>query len=183
MSAEPPKGLIVYIDAFDHTSILSFLQKQNFEPITEFPNSRKVLQYGRGYNYLRGSNRIEVKPIPEEIESLAEEFFVKIGVKIPYDSVIVNRYVSDQGITSHVDSKEFAGHILCFVVGDGAMIDFVHKEKGKYSVYLKGGDVYIMTGESRYEWTHGIAKRKNDVVDGLKVSRGTRYSVTLRNSL
>ena len=39
----------------------------------------------------------------------------------------------------------------------------------------------LMTGESRYEWTHCIRHRSMDVIDGEVVPRKTRISITFRH--
>jgi len=40
--------------------------------------------------------------------------------------------------------------------------------------------MYIMEGKYRDTLTHCIKKRKSDVVDGQRVKRGIRYSLTYR---
>ncbi|KAJ3087559.1 Alkylated DNA repair protein alkB 8 [Quaeritorhiza haematococci] len=47
-------------------------------------------------------------------------------------------------------------------------------------VHVPPRSVLIMTGASRYGYTHGIRGRRFDVVDGLTVERGTRVSLTFR---
>jgi len=47
-------------------------------------------------------------------------------------------------------------------------------------VYLPPRSVYVLTGEARWEWAHGIAARTRDRVDGRVVLRDTRVSVTFR---
>lgn len=60
------------------------------------------------------------------------------------------------------------------------------KQEGREErVYLPAGSVIVLTGEARYEWTHGIAKRTVDVVEGLggvieEIERGERISITFR---
>ena len=47
-------------------------------------------------------------------------------------------------------------------------------------VYLPPRSVYVLTGEARWEWAHGIAARTRDRVDGRVVLRDTRVRVTFR---
>lgn len=54
-----------------------------------------------------------------------------------------------------------------------------------YSVYLPARSIIVMSGESRFKWTHGIARVKEDIVesnDGVRsnLARGERLSVTYR---
>lgn len=178
-----PKGLLVYHNVFDETNIKQFLEAQTFESLTEAANSRGVLQYGHPYNYRHGSREISVNPIPDAITTLTNDFLCATGLTVPYNSCIVNRYTGNQGISAHRDSTIFGPCIMCFVIGSGAELEFAHPEGIKFTTYLKGGDVYLMSGESRYVWTHEIRKRTSDVVDGERIPRGTRYSVTLREKL
>ena len=57
-----------------------------------------------------------------------------------------------------------------------------HKlDQTKLSVVLEPGSLMIMTGDSRYEWTHGIRPNKTTVLDnGEKVARTRRISLTFR---
>lgn len=52
------------------------------------------------------------------------------------------------------------------------------------SILLKSKSLLIMSGESRFDWTHGITPRKFDMIntaDGPDIiCRGTRISVTFR---
>lgn len=47
-------------------------------------------------------------------------------------------------------------------------------------VLLFPGDLLLMCGPARYEYTHGIAPRTEDVWDGEAHPRGHRVSITLR---
>jgi alkylated DNA repair dioxygenase AlkB len=52
-------------------------------------------------------------------------------------------------------------------------------------IFLEPGDVYVLIGDARYAYKHGIAYRDYDSLpdsDGhnRKVMRGTRLSVTFR---
>ena len=57
---------------------------------------------------------------------------------------------------------------------------FSHPVKGVQEVYLPGGSVYVLSGEARWEWEHGIKGRDRDKVDGRTVLRGVRVSCTFR---
>ena len=55
------------------------------------------------------------------------------------------------------------------------------------ALYLPKGSVVVMTGEARYGWTHGIAKRFNDLVEAspdssesVLLERDLRLSITFR---
>ncbi|MFN5589620.1 MAG: alpha-ketoglutarate-dependent dioxygenase AlkB [Holosporales bacterium] len=61
-------------------------------------------------------------------------------------------------------------------------MDFTHSQTAqKASLFLPSRSLLLLQGDARYHWQHGIAKRKNDVVDGIKIQRGRRVSLTFRN--
>lgn len=60
-------------------------------------------------------------------------------------------------------------------------MDFRHTQSQTHiPVWLEVGSLVTMQGEARYEWKHGIAARKTDVVEDQKVPRGRRVSLTFR---
>jgi len=38
----------------------------------------------------------------------------------------------------------------------------------------------VLSAEARYQWTHAIARRKNDRWHGVLIPRGRRLSITFR---
>lgn len=64
-------------------------------------------------------------------------------------------------------------------------MDFHHPDGRQISVLLPPRSLLIMTGESRYVWSHGITPRKSDIVPSLEgnlnvVPRAVRTSFTFR---
>jgi alkylated DNA repair dioxygenase AlkB len=58
-------------------------------------------------------------------------------------------------------------------------MDFT-KGNEKRQILLEPRSLLIVSGEARYEWTHGIAARKSDVYEGQKIVRERRVSMTFR---
>lgn len=144
------------------------------------PGGRMVRQYGRAYDYERRKIGKELPAPPDCIMELLALFRV-VHPDLPvgdYNQCIVNRYLPGEGISAHTDHEAFGDGIACFTVGSGAVIEFVNtKTKDKRALYTTPGSLYVMTGESRYDWTHCMPARKNDIGYG---ARGTRYSITFR---
>jgi hypothetical protein len=61
-------------------------------------------------------------------------------------------------------------------------MDFARGDE-RCAAWLERRSVVVMTGAARYEWTHGIARRKADRVGGFVVPRTRRVSLTFRASL
>lgn len=100
--------------------------------------------------------------------------------------VILNLYPPGQGISSHIDlPHRYADGIIGVSLLGGCTMTFARKGI-RHDVYLPERTVYILTGEARWEWTHGIEGREEDLVQGKEVGevetrlRSTRVSATFR---
>ena len=101
----------------------------------------------------------------------------------------MNQYLPGQGIAPHVDDiRRFGSYVLAVSLGSDITMRFQCSASGEtVDVRVPRRSAYIMEGDARYRWTHGIEKRKADEVPGAgprsaprKVTRGTRVSLTYR---
>lgn len=98
--------------------------------------------------------------------------------------IILNLYPPGEGISPHVDlPNRYADGIIGVSLTGGTTMVFQNGQK-RYDAYMPERTVYVMTGEARWEWSHGIEGRIGDVVetkDGVETRlRSTRVSVTFR---
>ena len=114
------------------------------------------------------------------LERLTEAGLVPPGYV--FDQVIVNDYPTDDDeITSHVDRASFDDTIIGLSFGAPCVMVFDKMAKGrdKHEILLEEGSVLVFSGEARWRWKHGIAKRphtyRREAVPG-----GRRTSVTFR---
>lgn len=142
--------------------------------VTHVRNSRRILQYGFAHSY-SGGPMIKTSPIPEVFNIL------QIGGADP-DQLTINEYLPGQGISDHVDHiGHFGPEIACITVGSGCEITFKSLDTiDTFSLYVEPNSLYVLTGDARYRWTHAVVPRKSDVVQGKRVVRGIRYSLTYR---
>jgi alkylated DNA repair dioxygenase AlkB len=167
--------------------IIEFLDTCEWSSVTEAENSRKYQHYGFTYNYKTRKIDEACEPIPEELEPLQEELtrFCREKGLIEDDYVfnqcIVNDYQPGQGINKHTDIKAYGAVIGCYTFGSGATMVFRNKDSME-SIYVKPNSLYVMSGPSRHEWTHEMPSRKSDMVEGKRIMRGRRVSVTFRNA-
>lgn len=171
-----------FLTVSEEETLINFLEKEpQWFSISKSDNSRKVLHYGYMYNY-KNYGKLEKAPIfPELVQLIKNKIIEKQSLSNEYylDQCIVNKYNPGQGIASHIDSSIFKNFICCVTLGSGAIIDFT-KESETKSLYVEPRSLYIMSDEARYQWVHGMKSRKSDTVDGKKIKRGTRYSLTYR---
>ena len=93
-----------------------------------------------------------------------------------FDQCIVNNYFPGQGISKHIDLIDFGSVIGCFSICSGSEMVFQRGEE-KYGIYAEPNSLYIMSGDSRYKYTHEMVSKKSD--NGK--TRDRRISITFRN--
>ncbi|KAJ7323039.1 hypothetical protein DFH08DRAFT_888608 [Mycena albidolilacea] len=103
--------------------------------------------------------------------------------------VILNLYHPGEGITPHVDLlKRYDDGIVGVSFGSSCAMQFARVEQEESSspmqLFLPERSMIVLSGEARYDWTHGIDKRAVDLVSDSEsewiVERGVRMSVTFR---
>ena len=146
---------------------------------------RRVQHYGYKYDYKARAidESMFLGPLPEWAITLGSTLVDRNLFPFAPDQLIVNEYDPGQGIYAHVDCEPcFKDTIASITLGSGCTMDFTSVETGeKRSVYLRSRSIVVLTGESRYDWRHAIAARKSDVVDGERIQRSRRISLTYRN--
>ena len=138
---------------------------------------RRVQHYGYKYDYKARAvtNDAHLGSLPVWITIVSQ--------KLPFkpDQAIVNEYLPGQGISAHIDCVPCFDQVIASLsLGSGATMQFT-KSPEKQEMYLEPRSLVILSGPARYEWTHAIPARKSDMVDGLKVERARRVSLTFRN--
>lgn len=137
---------------------------------------RRVQHYGYKYNYTSRSisNDLYIGKVPDWLLVLSDILPIKP------DQVIINEYLSGQGISPHIDCIPCFTDIICSLsLLSPCSMDFT-KEGIKASIFLEPRSLLILSGPARFEWKHGIAARKQDVYLGRKILRERRVSITFR---
>lgn len=177
-----PQGLFYLPSAFEGTSIIAALDQGDWKSVTESENSRKYQHFGSTYDYVRRKIVDGAEPIPAFLAPIVERlqaFCVEHGLSSEFNQCIVNDYQPGQGINKHTDIKAYGPVIGCYTFGSGATMTF-RKDNKIFHQYVEPNSLYVMSGESRSEWTHEMPSRKSDLVQGNRVARGRRVSVTFR---
>lgn len=185
---ELPPGLRLILDFVTLEEESKILDKLNWH---EEENSgqlkhRKVQHFGYKFRY--DTNRVDIDkpiaPIPQEFTFLANLFKNNDCGDFVYNQLTVNHYEPGQGIPPHIDTHSvFEDPILSLSLGSTCVMDFRRDEK-RISLTLPARSLLVMSGETRYAWTHGICPRHNDVIidkNGTTTrERNTRVSLTFR---
>ena len=101
------------------------------------------------------------------------------------DQAIINEYVDDQGIASHIDCEPcFGDTIISISLGGQCVMNFQRevttKEQDKIPLLIPARTLIVMTEEARFNWYHGIPSRKSDKFNNEVHKRQRRVSITFR---
>lgn len=165
----------------EHRALLEAIDQSSW--LTDL--KRRVQHYGYKYDYKAHAvtNDAYLGELPEWIKPLAKRLHDQRIFQALPDQVIVNEYEPGQGISAHVDCVPcFGGTIASLTLDSGAMMQFQNVLDGrKEELYLQERSLVVLSGAARYEWTHAIPGRKSDIVNGLKLERTRRVSLTFRS--
>ncbi|KAB0798894.1 hypothetical protein PPYR_06774 [Photinus pyralis] len=153
---------------------------------------RQVMHYGYEFRY-DNNNVDKDKPLPGGVPEKCDFLWARLKERgysdhFQPDQLTINKYQPGQGIPPHIDTHSaFQDPILSLSLSSSIIMEFRHDNGMHIPIFLKRRSLLIMSGESRYNWTHGITPRKTDIVSlpsGLKVlQRATRVSFTFRTVL
>uniref|UniRef100_F7GQ66 tRNA (carboxymethyluridine(34)-5-O)-methyltransferase ALKBH8 n=1 Tax=Macaca mulatta TaxID=9544 RepID=F7GQ66_MACMU len=134
-----PPGLMVVEEIISSEEEKMLLESVDWTEDTDNQNSQKSLKHRRvkhfGYEFHYENNNVDKdKPLPG-------------------------------GIPAHIDTHSaFEDEIVSLSLGSEIVMDFKHPDGTAVPVMLPRQSLLVMTGESRYLWTHGITCRKFDTV-------------------
>jgi alkylated DNA repair dioxygenase AlkB len=145
---------------------------------------RRVQHYGYRYDYKRRTvdRSMFLGPLPQWAVTLAGRFMDEGWTPGLPDQLFVNEYLPGRGIASHIDCVPcFGDPVLAISLGSPCVMLFGHPHTGvQVPVLIEPGSLYVMQGEARYQWKHGIMARKSDGYSGRRFQRGRRISLTFR---
>ena len=138
---------------------------------------RRRQPYGRSYDQTGRSP----KPIPPWAEQLVERMYREGLSERRFDQVLVNEYLPGQGIALYRDYLPFDRTVASLSLLSPVVMDFRHaSEDQRAAILLQRCSLLILSDEARYDWQHGIARRKNDRWQGCTIPRSRRLSITFR---
>jgi alkylated DNA repair dioxygenase AlkB len=179
-----PPGLVHqddYLTAADAAQLLAAVDAQPWLADLR----RRVQHYGYRYDYrARAVDRsMFLGPLPAWVLPLAERLRAEGHFERLPDQLIVNEYEPGQGITPHVDCVPCFGPVIASVsLGSTCLMDF-DRDDAATALLLRPRSLLVFAGEARFEWRHSIRARRSDTVDGVRIARGRRVSLTFRTVL
>ncbi len=145
---------------------------------------RRVRHFCYRYDYRARSATVEsrIGPLPDMLKGLAERLVADGFFSDVPDQVIANEYLPGQGISAHVDCEPCFGEVIASLsLLSVCEMRFASLSSGETrAVILPPRSLLVLTGPARRDWTHAIAARRSDVIDGLRLARQRRVSLTFR---
>ena len=177
-----PPGLVYcknWLTANEHDAAVAEVDSNVFETTL----SRRVQHYGARYEY--DSSQVaaigSAPIVPPVLKVIGERLVAEGFFDRSPEQVIVNEYLSGQGIAAHIDKQSFGPAVATVSLIESWPMLFKNSESNEeFEVVLEVNSLAVMTKESRMDWTHEIRKRSSDYVGGLKIRRGRRISLTYR---
>lgn len=143
---------------------------------------RRVQHYGYRYDYQARSvdRRMYLGDLPGWARPLAHRLHAEGAFPEVPDQLIVNNYEPGQGIAPHIDCIPCFGPVVASLsLGSTYLMD-MSRDDASASIALRPRSLLVLSGEARYHWRHGIRSRRSDILDGARVPRGRRVSLTFR---
>lgn len=153
-------------------SLLEFIELQPWNCSLR----RRTQHYGHLYKYSRVSNEsAKALPLTAGLFQLFQRILLVSGVcDVPREKlqVIVNEYEPGVGISPHVDDPAQFGTWICGVSLLSNCLFTFAKQGKEQDVLLEERSLYVLSGDSRYKFTHQL-KPKN--VKSKRISVTYRY--------
>ena len=183
MTAKLPPGAQVLSDILPPERESQLIDWIDLQPwITDL--KRRVQHYGWRYDYRARhvDPADDLGPIPDALQLILQlPDIMQVFDRSP-DQVIINEYLPGQGISAHIDCVPCFGPVIASLsLGSAADMVFRHRDsREKQIVRFEPRSLILLSGPARYDWTHEIPARKSDIVDGKRVPRARRLSLTFR---
>lgn len=162
-----------YIDLVLERKLIEAIDAEPWD--TTWDRRRQL--YGAPY----GSQGGPACAIPAWGLELAERMRAEEISERRFDQMLVNEYLPGQGIALHRDYAPFDRTVVSVSLLSPCVMDFRQASDGRRaSLWLEPRSLLILSDEARYDWQHGIARRKSDRRQGRVIRSERRLSVTFR---
>ena len=165
-----------YVSAADERALAAAVDREPW--IIDW--RRRVQRYGAAYGASARGAR-DAPPIPTWLAPLAARLARDGHLDGDAASVVINEYEPGQGIAAHRDYAPFGDAVAAVSLLAPCVVDFADPDSdARRAIDVAPRSLYVFRGDARWRWTHGIAPRKADVIDGAKRPRARRLSITFR---
>lgn len=174
-------GLLYVPDYIDAESEQSYVSKADSLPwLTDL--GRRVQQYGIPYNYTtRSMDWHTFVEFPEAFAFLGRRLVEAKHLEKPPNQLIVNEYVSGQGIAPHTDADMNCDTAISLSMLSPVIMKFKEiATEAHEELDLAPRSIVILKEDAFFKWRHYIPKRHSDQVGKVNRPRARRVSLTFR---
>jgi alkylated DNA repair dioxygenase AlkB len=167
-----------YISQPHHNKLIETIDEQPWRGDL----SRRTQHYGYVYDYRAKTvdPSMHLGDLPPWLQRIAQHLHYDGLVPEVPDQAIINEYQPGQGIADHIDCTPCFGDVVISLSLSAPVIMDLKRADQVVPVWLEPRSLLVLRGEARYEWTHGIVKRRQDTFNNAIVMRERRISVTFR---
>jgi len=169
-----------YITADQHDHLVGTIDTQPWR----LDLARRTQQYGYLYEHKAKAADLSARlgDLPDWLQSLARQMQRDgIVAELP-DQSIINEYEPGQGSGLHIDSVDHWGEVVTSLSLCSAAVMDLTRADARVSILLEPGSLIVFRGEARHQWKHGMARRSQDVIEGVTLLRARRLSITMRQA-
>jgi alkylated DNA repair dioxygenase AlkB len=165
-----------YISQEAHDQFLLVVDQHPWRPSVD----HDVQVYGYSYNHKQRA-AIHVGELPGWAVPLAQRLHHEGHIRSVPNQLVVNAYPPGAGIFEHIDQSVFGDTVISVSLGSMCTIRFSHEDSARCEeMVLEPRSLLVLSGESRWQWKHGIPPRASDVQEGREYQRTRRVSLTFR---
>lgn len=175
-----PPGLVYverYVSCREERALLDAVDGQPW--LNDWKRRRQV--YGVSYSGPQAGRQLE--PLPRWLEWLVQRVQADGYLEGEVVNSVINELLPGQGIAPHRDHLAFGPAVVALSLGGATVLDLNDPsapQAEKVSLDLQPRSLWILGGEARSRWLHGIAPRHRDTIGGVTRPRQRRVSITLR---
>ena len=147
------------------------------------PSSHNSDGYKYDYKARRIDYSMKIGDLPLWSIEIAKKLYDDNYFKEIPDQIIVNEYLSGQGISKHIDCEPCVEDtMISLSLEDSVVMNLVDTldPKNIVPLLLEPGSIVILKGDARYHWLHEIRPRKTHEYRGQKYKLKRRVSLTFR---
>jgi len=130
-------------------------------------------------------NRLETwverqRPLPEWSRALGARMIEQGIFDEPPDYLHLIHYEAGRGIALHKDHEFLGTAVAGLTLKSSRVFEFKRGGRPPVRVLLLPGDLYIIAGEARYRWEHGVPRTRVDRFRGRDYERTDGLSLSWR---
>ena len=148
--------------------------------------NRRAQQFGYHYSIrsrIRANAAQYAGPLPAWCRFVTQRIQARDLFTPELDQMIAQEYLPGQGIGLHTDLESLREDVVCILsLGSQVEMTFLQPSTGaRWARMLWPRSLLLIAGEARYDWQHGIPKRRSDFYEARRLPRGRRISLSFRH--